>query len=267
MIDLIPEINWGLINEYIDWKLLEVVFYTVVCGIIFGLERTRRNKSIGIRTNIFVCLGAGVFAYMGTDIPGVNDNSRVIAQIVSGIGFIGAGVIFKSNSSERVVGITTASLLWVLAAIGVMIGLDKGPQALGVTVLVYLINISTHKVEQVSYKRQRIKREKKLKQNQLRLKHECYKKAVKGDKTATIRRGIRRWAPGDKVLVNSSNPREKTNILIKKIEHKKYKNIDDKLAHKEGFKKAEDLKVQLKEFYPDIKENDSMTVVYFELKS
>ena len=260
------EISWTYVNSYIDWKLLEVVFYSLLCGIIFGLERTKRNKSIGIRTNIFVCLGAGVFAYMGTDIPGVNDNSRVIAQIVSGIGFIGAGVIFKSSTSERVVGITTASLLWVLAAIGVMIGLDRGPQALGITMLVYIINVATYRVEQMSYKRKRLKRENRLKQNQLRLKNDCYRKAVGGNKTVTIRRGIRQYAPGDKVLVNATNPREKTNIIIKKIEHKKFKQIDDKLAHKEGMKKAEDVKNNLKSFYPDIKDNDSMTVIHFELK-
>ena len=262
--------NIGILENYIidfiDLELIKVVFFTTICGIVFGFERTKRNKSIGIRTSIFVCLGAGIFAYLGTIIPGVNDNSRVIAQIVSGIGFIGAGVIFKSNTKERMIGITTASLLWVLAAIGIMVGLGKGIQATFITLIIYFINIIFIPVEELSYKRARIQREKKLKQKQIKLCEDSYNKALKGEINATIKRGIYKIATGEKVLVNLNNLSEKQNILVRKIEHSKYINIDFKIIKKLGFESKEDFNIYMENKYKTISEEDSMTIVYFELK-
>jgi putative Mg2+ transporter-C (MgtC) family protein len=259
-------LDLNLINTYIDWSLIEVVVYSILCGVIFGLERLKRNKSIGIRTNIFVCLGSALFAHLSQDIPGVNDNSRVIAQIVSGIGFIGGGVIFKSFSSERLVGLTTASLLWVLAGIGVMIAVGKGKEALGITILIYIINVLTYKYEQYSYKAKRLKRELERKKKEIKLRAECFNNALLGLKTVTVRRGIKQYNIGRNLLVNVSNPSQKRNIIVTKIENRKYKDLDDKIAKKENYKDLKELKENFELFYPDIKDNDSVTVVYYHLK-
>lgn len=224
--------DFSNLQTHIDWKLVEVVAYSLVCGLIFGLERHKRNNSIGIRTNIFVCLGSALFAHISMDIQGVNDNSRVIAQIVSGIGFIGGGVIFKSFSAERLVGLTTAALLWVLAGIGVMIALGKGKEALGVTVLVYIVNILTYKYEQHSYKARRIAKEKKRKRKQIRFKDSCYQNALNGDKTITTRRGLKQYHIGEHFIVNATYPNQKEVVYVKRIEHKKFKDLDEKIAKK-----------------------------------
>lgn len=258
--------NFETIYNYIDWKLLEVVFYSLLCGFIFGLERHKRNKSIGIRTNIFVCLGSALFAHLSLEIPGVNDNSRVIAQIVSGIGFIGGGVIFKSFSAERLVGLTTASLLWVLAGIGAMIALGKGKEALGVTAIIYIVNILTYKYEQYSYKKTRMTKEKNRKKREIRLKDSCYHNAINGDKKLTVRRGIKEYHIGKHLIVNTAFPNQKRNISVTKIEHKKYKEIDSKIAKLEGFNTLKEFKSNFESLYPEIKDEDSVTVVHFHIK-
>ena len=141
-------------------SLFPVVAYSIFCGLVIGYERHQKSKSIDIRANVFVCLGAALFAFWGTKISGVNtDHSRVVSTIVTGIGFIGGGVIYKSFSAERLIGLTTASLLWVLASIGVMIGLGHGPDAVVITLIVFVVNVVTLKFEDYSYRNRRIRKE------------------------------------------------------------------------------------------------------------
>ena len=92
----------------------------VLCGGIVGLERQLRGKPAGVRTSILVCLGTAVFIHLGATQSGPGtDPTRVLGQLVTGIGFLGAGVMF---SREGVVsGVTTAAVIWVLAAIGAAI--------------------------------------------------------------------------------------------------------------------------------------------------
>jgi len=93
----------------------------VICGLLLGGERQRREKPAGLRTLSMVCLGSAVFTMMSfafTTTTG--DSGRVAAQIVTGIGFLGAGVILHGR---RVVsGVTTAAIIWVAAGIGMAIG-------------------------------------------------------------------------------------------------------------------------------------------------
>lgn len=102
------------------------VIMAIICGGLIGLERELKNKSAGIKTNILICLGATLYTTMSILIPQTfgdisrADPGRVAAQVVSGIGFIGAGAIMQSRVS--VVGLTTAATIWVVAAIGVCIG-------------------------------------------------------------------------------------------------------------------------------------------------
>src|SRR4051812_13048584 len=96
------------------FKLLLSVFL----GGAIGLEREISDKAAGLRTNILICLGACLFMMISrgfTGIP-VSDPTRIAAQIVSGIGFLGAGAIMREG--DRVTGLTTSATIWVVAAIG-----------------------------------------------------------------------------------------------------------------------------------------------------
>ena len=91
---------------------------SVFVGGLIGVERQSRDKAAGLRTMIFICMGATLFTIISRCLGG--DPARVAAQIVSGIGFIGAGVILKHGS--RILGVTTAAVIWVTAALGMCIG-------------------------------------------------------------------------------------------------------------------------------------------------
>ena len=114
----------------------------VLCGGIVGLERQLRGKPAGVRTSILVCLGTAVFIHLGATQSGPGtDPTRVLGQLVTGIGFLGAGVMF---SREGVVsGVTTAAVIWVLAAIGAAIGLGlfTGALALSLVTVVTLVGV------------------------------------------------------------------------------------------------------------------------------
>lgn len=93
----------------------------VICGTVIGLERQWRGKPAGIRTSILICLGTSLFIRLGVAHCGeYSDTTRVLGQVVTGIGFLGAGVIFARGGT--IVGITSASVIWILAGIGAMIG-------------------------------------------------------------------------------------------------------------------------------------------------
>lgn len=112
-----------------ELTLVMNVALSFVAGVIIGYDRERSGKAAGIRTQMLICVGsaliAGISVHLkdrfappaGTPMP---DPARLMAQIVSGIGFVGAGVILKSNN--RVSGVTTAATLWVTGAIGIALG-------------------------------------------------------------------------------------------------------------------------------------------------
>ena len=93
-----------------------------LCGGLIGLERERKGKPAGFRTNILICLGASMYMAVGLLIDGAEatDPARIAAQVVTGIGFLGAGCIIQQRG--RVVGLTTAATIWVVAAIGIIAG-------------------------------------------------------------------------------------------------------------------------------------------------
>ncbi|MCL6479045.1 MAG: MgtC/SapB family protein [Peptococcaceae bacterium] len=100
-----------------------------ILGSLFGLEREKRQKPAGLRTHTLVCLGAALFTMAGIygfPLPDAGavvrtiDPARVAAQIVSGVGFIGGGIIFKERDHIR--GITTAASIWLTAGLGMGVG-------------------------------------------------------------------------------------------------------------------------------------------------
>ena len=96
----------------------------VVCGGLIGLERELKNKPAGFRTNILICLGSAMYMTVGLLLASAgeaqSDPARIAAQVVTGIGFLGAGCIIQQR--ERVKGLTTAATIWVVAAIGIVAG-------------------------------------------------------------------------------------------------------------------------------------------------
>jgi putative Mg2+ transporter-C (MgtC) family protein len=100
----------------------EALFCCFLSGIIIGLERQLRGKPMGMRTSALICIGTYIFIAMTGHVANeMTDPSRIIGQVVTGIGFLGAGVILARQG--EIVGVTSASAIWVLAAIGVVIGL------------------------------------------------------------------------------------------------------------------------------------------------
>jgi putative Mg2+ transporter-C (MgtC) family protein len=94
----------------------------ILCGGVIGVERQLRRKAAGIRTSILICLGTSVFVSLGASLGAEQaDPTRVLAQVVSGIGFVGGGVILAREGV--IMGVTSAAVIWVLAALGALIGL------------------------------------------------------------------------------------------------------------------------------------------------
>ncbi len=114
----------------------EPLFWTTVgaaisCGAIVGLERQLRGKPVGVRTSTLICLSTAMFIHLGAASVGAGDPTRVLGQLVTGVGFLGGGVMI---SREGVVsGVTTAAVIWILAAIGAAIGLGYVTGALALS--------------------------------------------------------------------------------------------------------------------------------------
>lgn len=102
-------------------QMLPEVTVATLCGAAVGLDREMKNKAAGIRTHVLICVGVAIFTLVGTSFGKEADPTRVIGQIITGIGFLGGGVIFKQQ--DRVVGITSAAFIWFIAAVGVLCGL------------------------------------------------------------------------------------------------------------------------------------------------
>ncbi|MFT6029536.1 MAG: putative Mg2+ transporter-C (MgtC) family protein [Oleiphilaceae bacterium] len=108
------------------------------CGAIIGLERQIRGKPVGIRTSTLIVLGTYLFLSTAFMLKGdVIDHSRVVGQIITGIGFLGAGVMLAKDGA--IVGVTSAATIWVLASIGVMIATDHLFVSIKVSLLVVAI--------------------------------------------------------------------------------------------------------------------------------
>ncbi len=122
--------------------LLRLVVAVVLGGAI-GWEREASGKPAGLRTNILICAGAALFTdlsirFGGIAIEGaVRDPARIAAQIVTGIGFLGAGTIIQARGT--VTGLTTAATLWVVAGIGMSVGSGSYIEAVGATALVLVV--------------------------------------------------------------------------------------------------------------------------------
>jgi putative Mg2+ transporter-C (MgtC) family protein len=121
-----------------------------ICGGMIGLERELRHKPAGLRTNILICVGASMYMTIGLLLVHANgeagtDVSRIAAQVVTGIGFLGAGCIIQAG--DHVTGLTSAATIWVSAAIGIMAGAGFPIMSVIAATLVVLALVVLREVE------------------------------------------------------------------------------------------------------------------------
>ena len=125
--------------------LLHLVLAVVLGGAI-GLERELQQKAAGLRTNILICAGAALFTELSLAMTAeFGDPSRIAAQIVTGVGFLGAGAIIQGRGT--VTGLTTAATMWLVAAIGVAVGVGALLEATGTTLLVVVVLVALRPIE------------------------------------------------------------------------------------------------------------------------
>jgi putative Mg2+ transporter-C (MgtC) family protein len=134
--------------DFLINRLAPQLITATLCGFIIGYGREKRNRPAGIRTNILIALGCTLYTALTFKLteqfPQI-DPTRVIGQIAVGVGFLGAGTIQKSE--QKITGITTAAFIWVISAIGVMIGYNMYLIPLSATLFIVLITAIFEKVE------------------------------------------------------------------------------------------------------------------------
>jgi len=126
------------IVEVLRLELMFQLALATLLGGLIGLERELGGKPAGLRTNVLICMGAVLYTVLSLRLGGAQaDPGRIAAQIVTGVGFIGAGTILHARGA--VVGLTSAATIWVVAAIGVALGAGLYREAVGTTVFVMLV--------------------------------------------------------------------------------------------------------------------------------
>ena len=158
--------------EFFNTEFIIIIGVALILGFLLGLEREVTNKTAGLRTHILVCLGACAFTiisiygfptFAGGDnvvvenSTGIRDTGRVAAQVVSGIGFIGAGAVLRNG--PMIIGLTTAATLWISAAIGMTCGVGMYGLATLTTIssvaVLTVIRIFERKILPSSFKKTR----------------------------------------------------------------------------------------------------------------
>jgi putative Mg2+ transporter-C (MgtC) family protein len=130
-----------------DLELIQRLCLSAALGAALGFEREWRQKYAGLRTNILIAIGSTLFTVMSVDLSAAagGDATRIAAQIVTGIGFLGAGAIMRTGSGIR--GLTTAAMIWVNAAIGVAVGGGEYHVAIIATGVTLLVLVALNPVE------------------------------------------------------------------------------------------------------------------------
>jgi putative Mg2+ transporter-C (MgtC) family protein len=132
-----------------DFITIFRVLLAFILGGVVGLERERVQRPAGLRTHMLVAAGSACFTvasiYGFDELGTVRDPARLAAQIITGIGFLGAGTIFRTGSTVR--GLTTASSIWITASIGVVAGLGMLLLAIFATILTYFALYAVRGVE------------------------------------------------------------------------------------------------------------------------
>ena len=126
--------NWHTIFPY-PWGSISLSVLALICGGWVGIERQHKEKPAGVRTMALIALGSATFTMVGYAFTSsTGDSGRVAAQIVTGIGFLGGGVLLRGTTGVR--GVTTAATIWLVAAMGMAIGAGHAGAGVGIALLV-----------------------------------------------------------------------------------------------------------------------------------
>lgn len=121
----------------------------ITAGGLIGIEREFRDKAAGFRTLIFICAGACLFTILSANLAPDTDPNRIAANIVTGVGFLGAGVILRDGG--KVIGLTTAATIWLVAAVGMGIGggqyLLSGAMVVAAMVILWFLPSIEHRID------------------------------------------------------------------------------------------------------------------------
>jgi len=122
---------------------------TLLCGLMIGLERQLRGKPVGIRTSTLITLGTYVYVVLAASVSNnATDPSRAIGQVITGVGFLGAGVMLARDGV--VVGVTSAATIWALASVGVCIGTGNHMTAIKISAVIIAVLIGVEALEKYS---------------------------------------------------------------------------------------------------------------------
>jgi putative Mg2+ transporter-C (MgtC) family protein len=137
--------NWHSLFPY-PWGSISLSILALICGGWVGIERQRKEKPAGTRTMALIALGSSTFTMVGYAFTSsTGDSGRVAAQIVTGIGFLGGGVLLRGTTGIR--GVTTAATIWLVAAMGMAIGAGHAGAGVGIALLVRAVLSVVNRLE------------------------------------------------------------------------------------------------------------------------
>lgn len=136
-----------------DTELIQLLLLAALCGAVLGFEREVKQKSAGLRTNMLISIGAALYTLMSYELADGSgaDPTRVAAQIVTGIGFLGAGAILRTDAGIH--GLTTAATIWVNAAVGVAAGGGEYHLAIIATIVTLVVLFVLNPLERLIERR------------------------------------------------------------------------------------------------------------------
>lgn len=138
------------LHQEIDILLFSIpkLLVATICGAIVGWEREKKNKVAGLRTIILICSGSAIFtiaSFLAKDVYHLTDPTRILSTIVTGIGFLGGGVILRND--DKVIGLTTAAFIWTISAIGILCGMGFILMPIVLTIGLVAVSTSFERVE------------------------------------------------------------------------------------------------------------------------
>jgi len=149
-----------LIHLHLHLHLWYAVLVSTLCAFIIGVERELKNKPAGIRSMILISVGCSILTFLSVSVASefeIADPTRIVGQIVTGIGFLGGGTILKND--DKIQGITTAAFVWVASAMGIMSGLGYYLEPIMLTIGLVIVSLALERFEKwVQKKGYRVKK-------------------------------------------------------------------------------------------------------------
>ena len=126
-------------DYFLYFYVIFQIFFAFLLGGFIGYEREKHGIGAGIRTYAAVSMGAAIFTIVGNNLMDMQGASRMVSNVITGVGFLGAGIIFKDAQQQRATGLTTASTIWATSAVGVAVGYKLYPIAVFSALALYFL--------------------------------------------------------------------------------------------------------------------------------